>query len=368
MICLKMNTSQEHKSTTLISILQEQFPNVNYTRIVFISLFINALCKVKTVNYDRLASGFDTNVDKLSSYRRIQRFMSNFDLPIKLISKLIFSLLPKKKYLILVIDRTNWKFGKMNINILMLGVSYKNVAIPLMFTMLDKKGNSDTKERISLINKYIELFGIETIDCLLADREFIGSEWLQFLSDNSIRYYIRSRNNFRVYCHKKNEEIPVFWLFNHLKINVFCHYPKIVLLHGQLCYVSGKKTFDRNGKIEFLIIISFNKPEESINYYKERWQIETLFKSLKSSGFNIEDTHVTDLKRLYKLFSLVLIAFIWCYNIGDFADKHIKKIAIKSHNRRAVSVFKHGLDLISKYLLTNCNTFNINFLQFLSCT
>jgi transposase len=363
-----MNTSQESKSTTLVSILQQQFSDVNKARIRFISLFIIALCKVKTVNYDRLASGFDTKVDKLSSYRRIQRFMSDFDLPMKLISQLIFSLLPKKKDLILVLDRTNWKFGEKNINILMLGVSYKNVAIPLIFIMLNKRGNSDTKERIYLLNKYIEWFGIDTIDCLLADREFIGAEWLKFLTDNNIRYHIRSRNNFKVLCHKKNEEIPVFWLFNHLMINEFYHYPRIVQLHGQLCYLSGKKTFDRNGKIEFLIIISFNKPEESTQYYKERWQIETLFKSLKSSGFNIEDTHVTDLVRLERLFSLVLIAFIWCYNIGDFADKHFKNIITKSHNRRAVSVFKHGLDLLSKYLLTNYNNLNINFLQFLSCT
>jgi hypothetical protein len=42
--------------------------------------------------------------------------------------------------------------------------------------MLDKRGNSDTQERIELINKYIEWFGSETIDCLLADREFIGNE------------------------------------------------------------------------------------------------------------------------------------------------------------------------------------------------
>jgi hypothetical protein len=76
---------------------------------------------------------------------------------------------------------------------------------------------------------------------LIAEREFIGSEWIQFLSVNSIRYYIRSSNNFRVYSHKKNEEIPVFLLFNHLKMNDYYHYSKIFLLHGQLCNVSGKK-------------------------------------------------------------------------------------------------------------------------------
>ena len=63
--------------------------------------------------------------------------------------------------------------------------------------------------------------------------------------------------------------------------------------------------------MEFLIIVSFNKPEQAMTYYKQRWQIETLFKGLKSSGFNIEDTLVTDLERLGKLFLLTMIAFLW---------------------------------------------------------
>jgi hypothetical protein len=54
--------------------------------------------------------------------------------------------------------------------------------------------------------------------------------------------------------------------------------------------------------------------------YKQRWQGRALFGGLKSSGFNIEDTHVTDLKRLEKLFSLTMIAFVWCYKIGDYLD------------------------------------------------
>ena len=77
--------------------------------------------------------------------------MADFDLPMKLVSTLLFSLLPEKTDLSLVLDRTNWKFGPKNINILMLGVSYKNVAFPLMFLMLDKRGNSHTKERIELV-------------------------------------------------------------------------------------------------------------------------------------------------------------------------------------------------------------------------
>jgi hypothetical protein len=363
------NTSLEGKDTQLISFIQGHFKGeYNLARVKLICLFIVALCKIKTINYDRLASGFDTKANKNSSYRRIQRFMKEFEFPMKIVSSLIFNLLPSKSNLILVLDRTNWKFGTKNINILMLGVSYKNVAFPLMFKMLDKRGNSDTQERINLIKLYIELFGKESIDCILADREFIGEKWLEFLNQNNIRYYIRIRNNFKIYSYQKQEEIKAFWLFNNLNIGEFYHYPKIVELHGQRCYLSGIKTINRNGKMEFLIIVSFNKPEQAMIYYKERWQIETLFRGLKSSGFNIEDTHVTDLERLEKLFSLTMIAFVWCYKIGDYLDENIQKIKIKKHGRRAVSVFKYGLDCLSKFLLTGFNSLENNMFCFLSCT
>ncbi|MDR3261365.1 MAG: hypothetical protein LBT78_05970 [Tannerella sp.] len=50
--------------------------------------------------------------------------------------------------------------------------------------------------------------------------------------------------------------------------------------------------------------MSFNRPENAQELYWERWQIKTAFKALKSGGFNIKDTHLTDMKRSEKLFSL----------------------------------------------------------------
>jgi hypothetical protein len=331
-------------------------------------MFIDALCKVKTINYDRLATAFVSEVDKNSSYRRIQRFMSGYNLSMEMVAKLIFKLLPFETKRTLIIDRTNWKFGKANINIFMLGVSYKNVAFPIMFKMLNKRGNSSCEERIELIRKYIDWFGTDSIDCILADREFVGEQWIRFLNQEGIRYYIRVRNNFKVLMLDKNKEIPVNWLFNRLKINQAAHYPKIVNLNGELVYLSGTKTVTREKGIELLILISFNRPNESLEYYKTRWQIETLFKSLKTSGFNIEDTHVTILERLDRLLLLVMIAFTWSYLIGDYIDKNFKQIKIKTHGRRAISLIKYGLDYLSKFLLSGFNKYKINIYEFLSCT
>jgi len=111
-----------------------------------------------------------------------------------------------------------------------------------------------------------------------------------------------------------------------------------------------------------LILISFSKPEESLFYYKKRWQIETLFKAFKSSGFNIENTHVTDPKRLEKLFMIVIIALVWCYKTEDYFHSSVKKI--KKHRRKTLSIFKYGLNHITNILLKNNKALIISYLQF----
>jgi hypothetical protein len=62
--------------------------------------------------------------------------------------------------------------GEMNINLLVLALVYKGAAIPIYWLVLNKKGNSDTRERIALMKRFINQFGKENIIAVLADREF----------------------------------------------------------------------------------------------------------------------------------------------------------------------------------------------------
>ncbi|MCC9034349.1 IS4 family transposase [Chryseobacterium sp. C-39] len=362
----KKKTSQGDKSSQLSAVLKDNLEKnnakINKARLQLISMCILALCKVQTVSFHKLALAFESNGKADSSLRRLQRFIADFDLCSDLIAKIIFGLLPEKTNLKLVIDRTNWKFGKQNINIFMLGITYRNVAFPLLFMMLDKQGNSNSQERIALIKRFLGFFGKKCIDCILADREFVGEEWIKFLNEQKLRYYIRIRNNFKVFLPHKNSTVPVSWLFNGLKVGQVIHYPKIVKINGEYCYLSATLTQKRGEKPELLIIISYNKNEQSLLNYKERWQIETCFKAMKSSGFDIENTHLQDLERIEKLLCLVMIAFLWCYKIGDYLDRSVKAIPIKKHGHRAKSVFKYGLEFVSEILQ---NPYRKNFQQIL---
>ncbi len=114
-------------------------------------------------------------------------------------------------------------------------------------------------------------------------------------------------------------------------------------------------------------MVSFNKPDEVQALYKERWQIESAFKALKTSGFNIEDTHLTDIERVNKLLALVLIAFAWVYKARIYLDS-LKPIKIKNHGKRAKSLLKYGLTYIANLLFSNdIDKFN-QCCKFLSCT
>lgn len=363
-----MNIKVESKSSILFKALEKIFgEEINKARLKFMVLFILALNQVRTVGFEKLAIAFDHKAKPGSSLRRVQRFMASYDLQNDLIAKLIFILLPVKPPYRLSLDRTNWKLGSKDINILVLAVVYKGIAFPILFKVEPRAGNSSTQQRIDIMNRYDKLFGIKTIDCLLADREFVGEQWLAYLNLNAIAYHIRIRDNFYVTKPGTGKRIKASWLFNSLKQNEFRFHEKIVLVNNVLCYISGSKVKNKKGKPELQLIVSFNNPQRAGTLYKERWQIESAFKALKSSGFNIEDTHLTDAVRIEKLFSLVLIAFVWAYKVGIYLDK-IDPIKIKKHGRRAKSLFKQGLDHITNVLFTN-DLDKLEFCcKFLSCT
>ena len=89
-------------------------------------------------------------------------------------------------------------------------------------------------------------------------------------------------------------------------------------------------------------------------------------KQLKTAGFNIEDTHLKDQKRLEKLLAVIAIAFVWVYLIGEYENQQ-KPISILTHQRRAFSIFRYGLDYLIK-ALTFDNQIIKHYLQLLTRT
>ncbi len=153
-------------------------------RIIFLAQFILSLLRGRSTNLYRVAEEFQTRSQTESSYRRIKRFFAGYTYCYEQLGKLILHWLNLESYT-LCMDRTNWQFGSKHINYLVVSIAWQGASIPIVWICLTKKGgNSNAKERIEIMEKLLKLIPAENIDGLLADREFIGREWFEWLNPN----------------------------------------------------------------------------------------------------------------------------------------------------------------------------------------
>jgi Transposase DDE domain len=333
-------------------------------RLRFLTLFLIALFRVRTVNLSALSIAMPSQATADSRYKRLQRFFAGFEFDYDDWAKGMMNLMAIPQPWTLAVDRTNWKVGKIDHNILMLAVVHEGVAIPLLWWMLDKRGNSSQIERILLMEEFRHLFPAVQVAALTADREFVGSVWFQYLLiDSQIPFRIRIRASELLFDGVRS--VNGTRLFEGLQVGEQRVLKDKRRLWGHWVQVSALKLQDG----ELLIIVTQRDVETAIRDYGKRWSIETLFGIFKSRGFNLEDTHLTEMERLSKLVALLTLAMCWALRMGDWLTQE-KAIPIKKHGRKAKSVFRVGCDYIREAM------FNLNqptsqlwhAIQFLSCT
>jgi hypothetical protein len=228
-----------------------------------------SLIKVRTVNLTEIACGFSSTALQDSRYIRIKRFFREFKIDFSIIAVWVincFGLAGQALYLSM--DRTNWRWGKKDINILMLSVVYKGIAIPLFWTLLTKRGNSDTPERIEIIQRFIKQFGKSMIAGLLADREFVGDNWFAWLLTEKIPFCIRIKNNV-ITTNARGLEVNIDALFYDLKPGEQRVLQDLRKLWRQKVYLSALRLTDG----ELLIVATDYLMESPIQHYALRWEI-----------------------------------------------------------------------------------------------
>jgi Transposase DDE domain len=228
----------------------------------------------------------------------------------------------------------------------MLAVVYKGIAIPIYWVLLNKKGNSNTRERIALMKRFIKHFGTQNIIRVLADREFIGSDWLKWLQSQNIDFGIRIKKNAKI-PNSQGELLRAEKLFWFLKIGEQMFIDKPRRMTGVDIYLTALRLHDGE-----LLIIAASKPcERTLEAYARRWQIETLFAAFKGRGFNLEDTRITNRLRLKRLLAVMVIAFCWAHRTEEWQHENVKPIKVKKHQRLSKSIFRLGLDLLRTALI-----------------
>jgi transposase len=255
-------------------------------------------------------------------------------------ARLTVKLLKLEPPFVIAIDRTEWQLGKAWVNVLMLSVGYKNISIPLFWTVLEEKGCSDNAERGALVQQFIDEFGTGSIEFLTADREFASKEWLAYLVKNKIGFRLRIKANTLI-TDKRGRRIHASKMLKRMKIGERAEFRRRRRLWNQSVFVAVCRKEDGDN----VIIVSSERSGEILLEYGQRWQIETLFGCLKTRGFRLEDTHLTRGERISSLLSLLTLATVWGLLAGELTARRTPP-KIKKHGRLEKSIFRIGLETL----------------------
>ena len=335
-------------------------------RLTMMTKLVLALLQMSTVNFAKLALVINAKVKKSSNFKRIQRFMKSYSFSQRRFVQFAWDRYANKgSWVALSMDRTNWKFGRVNINILTIGISWRGTAIPLVWKLLDKRGLSNTEERIELLDELLKILlpaQRARIRYVLMDREFGSRDWITALKERCLGFIIRIRVDAKVRKPGQEREKAAKTLFacTHFR----CLRNQRVVFHHRL-FMGGCKI----GAKEYLILVSDTPLKHQGRMYAERWGIEVFFGCCKRRGFNFEDTHLTKLERINTLIYLLGIAFIWAFKTGEIEVREGDRVPVKWVNERRTklfSIFRVGLDRLRQKILNHLGL--EAEIGFLSCT
>lgn len=315
------------KNLTQLNLLFSQNIELNFARIKTLSMMILALLEARDIRLSVLSRYFScTDAQSESSFKRMQRFVKEVSLPLDAIARLIPGILgiASDAKFTLIFDRTNWKFGKVHINFLFLAIAHKGIAVPLFWKILSnqKQGNSTYLDRIDLAEKFIRVFGKSRLDCFLGDREFVGKCWILWLRKKQLPYVMRLPDNSTHISDSEGKPCKANRLLKDLRRGGFRQlgYCQIGITEPYKSPVSALKTHDQ----EMVVLLHSERMENPAEIYLQRWQIETMFRAFKTSGFNLESTHVTMPDRLIQLMAVLVLAFCFAYKAGKIVESKKK--------------------------------------------
>ena len=202
----------------------------------------------------------------------------------------------------------------------------------------NSSGNSNSCDRINLLEKVFKIIDKNRIGLIVADREFIGHKWLKWMKDQGLTFCVRVPKSHHI--HRLNGEI--------LKAeNLAKLFPNgTYLVDCMVDNIWGNVYIKPLPEGDILFLFGNCQPNFLAQLYRKRWSIEVFFQNVKTRGFNLEDTHMQELQRIRKLIAMISIAYAFCVSLGIYVNRKIKKIKVNINHYKVNSFFRTGMNMI----------------------
>lgn len=316
---------------------------------IFLQILINVLQAVKKVSIEALANALPIPITFESRRKKLQRFLSLPNFTIKdiwtvIVKEWLSETFEKKEVVKVAIDRTNWGL----INILMVVVIWKKRAIPIYFELLGKLGSSNLEEQTAILSKSIGIFKDYKI-CVLGDREFCSVKLANWLSEKKISFCLRlKKTNF------VEKEAGIWTELSELGLyegtSIFLEGVKVTKtknIKGFNVVCKWKRKVSGFSQKEGWFILTDLTLKLAIERYRQRFDIEEMFRDFKTGGYNLESTKVSG-ERLIALLLLISLAYLSATIEGQLIkqkgiQKYVGRVKETGRTERRHSCFYVGL-------------------------
>jgi hypothetical protein len=318
------------------------------------------------VHLSHIARKIPSVGQQTSIVKKLSRLLQNSALRVRdwygpLATELLQEVVASGQGVRLIIDATKIGGGH---RLLMVALAYRRRSLPIAWTWVKgSRGHSLATTQCALFAYIRTLLPEGANVSVVGDSEFGSVDLMRHFSQWGWQYVLRQKGRIHLSAQESAQESALWqrldslvqqpgqavWLEN-VRFTQRFAFPVNLLAYWQ----PGEKH-------PWLLATNLATQQQTLTAYRRRMWIEEMFADFKQHGFDLESTHLRHFARLSRLTLLVALLYLWCIAFGASLIKRGLRYLVDRSDRRDLSVFRIGLDMIERFL-TNCIHFSIRLL------
>lgn len=293
-----------------------------------------------------LGSEFPQDINLESRVKNVKRWLqstyTDWDITyLPCIAPILGCFIAQGKQMVFAIDGSEAGSG---CTALMISLTIGKRAIPICWLIRKcKKGHLPAKMHLELFTQLHQLLkGYENV-VILGDGEFDNHSVIEACEAWNWHFVFRTAKNTSIF--DGENEYPIGSLAPS-KGEKFMMVQNVAYTKKRYGHVNACVWHEAKWDNPIYLLSNFELAFDIAQYYKKRWSIETFFGDVKSRGFNIHKSKLTDPQRVAKLLIVACLAYILLFRIGQEEQNSILIPKVTRKNRLDLSIFTLGKKLV----------------------
>lgn len=332
-------------------------PNERVTRVRNMAWLLTGLFMGQCVHLSYIARKIPGKSQKLSKVKMLSRLLDNQHIRVRswyepVARELLTTVVNHGQVIRLVVDGTKVGNGH---QLLMVALAYRRRTLPIAWTWVRaKRGHSSAQKQLALLAYVHGLVPDGASVPIAGDSEFGAIDVLRRLDQWG--YALRQKGSHLLYLTSQSTWQRCACLVTQPGQSCWLD---SVLLTQKFAYPTRFLALWRKGESEpWLLATNLSSVRETQKLYAVRMWIEEMFADFKGHGFDLEASRLDHFLRLSRLTLAVALLYVWIVTFGSQAIKNGKRRLVDRSDRRDLSSFRIGFDMLER-CLANQEPFSI---------